>query len=317
MSLKVLIPFASWRAAGLCTVFLAAAACQPAGEDAVGNPIGTQISGTGQIIATVNGTPIYQSELDFAAVASGVIADGSSLSASDPIFADLRDELIDQRLLAEKAHRLGLDKMPSALMRIRTARERILGDLAVEDHLEKTVTEEAAQKLYKAQIALRDTSEEVRASHILAADEAAINVVQVRLEAGEAFSKVAFDVSQDEGSRLDGGDLGYFQRNTMVADFSKAVFALQTGETSAPFKTEFGWHIARVTGRRTAPVPSYEAMRDELMNYLTLDEIKNLIEGLESDATVERLTLPVQTPEPQDLPAENAADVEGEDDGNE
>ena len=82
--------------------------------------------------------------------------------------------------------------------------------------------------------------EQRRASHILIEgdDVTALELlvkVTDRLNQGEAFSALATEISQDSGSAQDGGDLGYFQREVMDADFEKAVFSMNNiGEISEP-----------------------------------------------------------------------------------
>lgn len=270
----------------------------------------------GVVVAQVNGKPIYQSELNAAALAAGLTSSDEPLSASNPLYGEMLDELIDQRLLSERAIAQGLDKTPIAKHRIETAKERILGAIVVDEHLSKTVTDEAAQKLYKAQIALRDTSEEVRASHILVETEADALKVQDRIANGEAFHQIAYEVSKDESSRLNGGDLGYFQRNSMVAAFSETVFALEDDEVSSPFETEFGWHIAKLTDRRVSAVPTFDDMRDELISFLTFDELKKLGDSLRDGAKIDIMpTIPQEQSSAetstQDLP--NGMAVEDKD----
>lgn len=253
------------------------------------------------VLARINGSAIYQSDIDRAAQANGQ----DMALPGDAGFETLLDEVIDQRLLAQRAESLSLDKTPKGQERLNLSRERILGNLTVEDHLAKTVNDESAKKLYSEQIKLRQSGDEVRARHILLADKAGADAAAKRIAAGEDFAAVASDLSIDPGSQRDGGDLGYFQKDAMVAPFSAAVFALKKGEVSKPFETEFGWHIAKLEDRRKAAVPTFEAMKPEILNYLTLQEIGNLIEGVRDEARIEILTPssdgPSETILPQDV----------------
>jgi len=96
----------------------------------------------------------------------------------------------------------------------------------------------------------------VRASHILINqygsdqqnyDEAM--KVYDELKAGADFAKVASQVSRDPGSAMRGGDLGWFGKGQMVPEFDKAAFSGKVGEIQKPIKTNFGYHIIKVTSK--------------------------------------------------------------------
>ncbi len=70
------------------------------------------------------------------------------------------------------------------------------------------------------------------------------------LTGGEDFGAIAAVTSQDPGSAADGGDLGWAGPGTFVPDFERAVAGLQENEITKPFKTQYGWHIVQMLGRR-------------------------------------------------------------------
>lgn len=79
-----------------------------------------------------------------------------------------------------------------------------------------------------------------------AAALAAVEQVQARLEAGEAFEDVATEVSDDPGSGARGGDLGCNFPGTYVAEFEAALAELATDEVTGPVRTQFGYHLIRL-----------------------------------------------------------------------
>jgi peptidyl-prolyl cis-trans isomerase SurA len=70
------------------------------------------------------------------------------------------------------------------------------------------------------------------------------------LKGGEDFGAIATAISQDPGSAAEGGDLGWAGPGTYAPEFEQAIAPLKEDEISEPFKTQFGWHIAQVLGRR-------------------------------------------------------------------
>jgi peptidyl-prolyl cis-trans isomerase SurA len=74
--------------------------------------------------------------------------------------------------------------------------------------------------------------------------------IRERVLKGEDFAAIAAVTSQDPGSAPDGGDLGWAGPGTFVPDFEKQIEALKENEISPPFKTQYGWHIVQLLGRR-------------------------------------------------------------------
>lgn len=110
-------------------------------------------------------------------------------------------------------------------------------------------------KFHLLQIKLSDVynqnpekSEQVWARHILVKTEVEGDIVINRITSGEDWAAVASEVSLDTGTKVNGGDLGWFARGTMVAPFEDAAFALDLGEISQPIESEFGWHVIQVIG---------------------------------------------------------------------
>ena len=116
------------------------------------------------------------------------------------------------------------------------------------------------------------------ASHILlplvegAAGEEAVRAKAARLvseaRGGADFAELARTYSKDAGSATRGGDLGVIQKGAMVPPFEKAVFALSAGEISEPVKTEFGYHVIKVTRvSKTEAIP-FEEVREDIATAL-------------------------------------------------
>jgi len=104
----------------------------------------------------------------------------------------------------------------------------------------------------------RGSAEFVRASHILLSAKPGADTVAIiqkarellrRIRNGESFEALAREYSDDAGSKAGGGDLGWTGRGGWVKPFEQAAFGAKVGEVVGPIRTQFGWHIIKVTGR--------------------------------------------------------------------
>jgi peptidyl-prolyl cis-trans isomerase SurA len=101
--------------------------------------------------------------------------------------------------------------------------------------------------------------EQTRARHILlkpteiqddATVEQRLRDVRERIQKGEDFAVLAKTLSEDPGSGAEGGDLGWTAPGTFVPEFDAVLASLRENEISEPFRTQFGWHIVQLLGKR-------------------------------------------------------------------
>jgi foldase protein PrsA len=121
-----------------------------------------------------------------------------------------------------------------------------------------TITEEEMKEYFETNKATYDTKEQVKASHILVDSEATAQEVRNKLLAGADFAELAKEYSTDTNNNENGGELGFFSKGNMVAEFENVAFALAVGEISEPVKTEYGYHIIKVEEKQAAKEATYE-----------------------------------------------------------
>jgi len=114
------------------------------------------------------------------------------------------------------------------------------------------------------------TETQIWARHILVSDEAAALVIIEGLKKGEDFAVLAQELSQDTGSAVNGGDLGWFGAGAMVPEFEAAAFALEkSGDyTLTPVKSDFGYHIIQLIAKQDRPLSAdqYDAAKNKVFS---------------------------------------------------
>src|SRR5687768_12555329 len=149
------------------------------------------------------------------------------------------------------------------------------------------------EAFYKQNLQQYQTPAQVRASHILlkleGKDEKQVQAlaeeIAKKAKAGADFAALAKQYSEDESNASNGGDLDYFGRGRMVAEFEQAAFAMKAGEISNPVKTAFGYHIIKVVDNKpdtTRPVAEVRAeIEDQLKWQKAQAEAEKIAKSLE------------------------------------
>jgi foldase protein PrsA len=147
--------------------------------------------------------------------------------------------------------------------------EDVKVNLQIEKLLESKIeiTEEEMQTYFDENKDSFAQTKQVKASHILVEDEETAKEVKEKLDAGEDFAELAKEYSTD-GSAESGGDLGFFGEGSMVAEFEEAAFSMKVDEISDPVKTEYGYHIIKVTDIQEAAEANFEKSKEEIKGIL-------------------------------------------------
>lgn len=190
-----------------------------------------------------------------------------------------------------------------------------IDDEFVKEHLLKTLTynnyiasitnsievaDEEAKEFYNAN--LKDyTKDEVRASHIListldpdkqplpeeekAEKRKKAEEVLVKAKSGEDFAKLAEEYSDDPGSAISGGDLGYFGQGVMVPEFNDKAFSMKVGEISDLVETQYGYHIIYLTDKNDGELP-FEKVKDDVKSRIKYNKYQDKMSDLKNSAQI-------------------------------
>ncbi|MDD4587646.1 MAG: peptidyl-prolyl cis-trans isomerase [Heliobacteriaceae bacterium] len=257
---------------------------------------------TTNMVATVNGDKIYRADLDKRVdrakkeiAAQGNPSDQLSAEMIATIERQELERMIDEKLYEQEAQKRGIQVTDEQVIEeLEKEKQRFENDAAYQKALKQADVTEAeikeiirtglkVFKLYEAvTVDVQVTDDELRqyyqdnplrfkqekqvkASHILVTTEEEAKAVIADLNKGVEFNQLAVERSIDPSAAQNKGDLGYFEQDAMVKEFSDAAFALNKGEiTRVPVKSTFGYHVIRVEDIKPEKQQSFEEVKDRL-----------------------------------------------------
>lgn len=237
-------------------------------------------------VASVNGTFISKKTLETLEKEIAERSQGQTFPKEQ-----LLEELIQRELLIQQALQKHLDKTPEVIERMATVRNSLLSQAALQDYLKANpVTDDEIKAEYDSKMA--NMGSEYKARHILVKTEDEAKKLIAELEKGGDFTALAKKNSIDPMG-AEGGDLGWFTADRMVAPFSEAVIALENGKfTKQPVQTQFGWHVILREDSRALTPPPLEAVKEQIRPMLQRQKAQTMIENLRKTAQVEVLLPP-------------------------
>ncbi|HUF17764.1 MAG TPA: peptidylprolyl isomerase [Thermoanaerobaculia bacterium] len=207
---------------------------------------------------------------------------------------------IEKRLLVQEALKDNLHRRRDIEADMRAAADSVLFDRYVREVVATdAVPESDIRALYETTKNNYRTVEKIHARHIIASpaggsvlnstgdnatsDEAALaKINRIAKEIGEgriSFADAAMQFSED-ASAPKGGDLGWFNRGMMVGPFEEAAFALEPGKMSGVVKTDFGYHLILLEGRRPAGIAPFEEVRYQVREQILAERANQIMAGV-------------------------------------
>ena len=205
---------------------------------------------------------------------------------------------VDYKLKVQEAYRLGLDNKKTYQKELSSYRAQLaksyLNDVKVTDKLVEEAYGRTVNELNARHILIR-LSPDASPSDTLVAYRSILKARE-RIVNGEDFKKVAREISEDPSAKKNGGDLGWFKAFKMVYPFENAAYSTPISEVSAPFRTNFGYHIVQPTATRKAEgnvqvAHIMVALTQKDSSIIPQERIKEVAQLLSDGASFETLAL--------------------------
>jgi len=293
MTVRILLALAAALVVAAPTMAQTAAAPAAAAQDPV--------------VARVNGTEIHRSE---------VLAARAMLPAQvqqipfEQVYPQLLDNLVSNMLAAQAGRKQKLADDAEVKKRMQLAQDQIIEEVYLRRYITAAITDDKIKARYDQFLKEQKPQDQVNAKHILVKTEDEAKAVIEELKKGGDFAAIAKEKSNDPGTKATGGDLGWFTKDEMVPEFADAAFKLQKGQyTETPVKTQFGYHVILLVDRRTAPPPTMEEARPQVVALLQRELLEQKVKDLRASAKIEEFNLDGSKPTgaPAATPAAPAA----------
>jgi peptidyl-prolyl cis-trans isomerase C len=237
---------------------------------------------TGAVVATVNGTAITQSVVDVYTAQRKARQPAGDAGDRNAII----EELVNLELMRQEGLRQGLDKQPEIVATLDQQQRTVLAGAAIKNFIQANpVSDEQLRQLYDTQIGVPAT--EYNARHILVETKETAEQVIGLLDEGRDFAELAREKSTGPTGK-NGGSLGWFSSQQMVAPFSAAVATMEKGSYSKePVQTQFGWHVILLEDSRESTPPPFEDLKDRLKMAVTNQQLQKHLQQVRQSAQVD------------------------------
>jgi peptidyl-prolyl cis-trans isomerase C len=237
-----------------------------------------------QQFVRIDGTTINQHH--FAAFSS---EHGGAQAGTAEGRVNLLNQLVNMTILAKAAREEGLTDDPQVSAALEVAEITVLAQAALRNAFnENPITEDEIQQTFE-QLYSNEPRTEFKARHILVEEEDKAKALIEELTGGADFAELAREHSTGP-SGAQGGELGWFEPDQMVAPFSAAVAELDKGAfTREPVQTQFGWHVILLEDRREAPPVKLDSVRQEIVGQLQRERATSYMQQAREKVEVEIL----------------------------
>ncbi|MGD9639330.1 MAG: peptidylprolyl isomerase [Alphaproteobacteria bacterium] len=242
----------------------------------------TSTSDDKKIVATIGDKNFYLSDVKQLQESNPQL----KLVPLDVVYDNLVEHLVDGYLVTQKARALGLDKDPNVVEAMKHAEDLILRNVYVQKEVAAKLEKVNLKDMYKKHLKENPSKEQIKARHILLkTQEDALKVIE-QLKKGADFAELAKEKSIGPSAPT-GGDLGYFDKDAMVAEFADAAFAMKVGDFSEkPVQTQFGWHVIKIEDRKMAKDPTMKELEPTLKAEYAENVIEEIVKNLRSKTEV-------------------------------
>lgn len=240
-----------------------------------------------EFVATVNGSAITQGllNLNVRALVNQGQRDTPELRQA------VKEDLINKELIAQEANKQGLAKEIDFPDQITQLKQNLLLQAFLEDHFKKNpISDAKLREEYDRQRKLMGdgaSTNQYRVSQIVVSTETdALDLIR-RIQKGELFGKLAQEYSIDQGTKAQGGALGWVMPGQVIPAVANVLPSMTKGSvTAAPIQTSAGWVVLRLDDKRPFKIPTFDEAKPQLRQAIVQQYLAEVVKTLRANARI-------------------------------
>ena len=252
------------------------------------------MSSADQVVARYNNKELMQSEVETALKIAfeGVLPGGKKRFEDININEKQKivSQLVQQKILQDALNASGIKNSQSFKQQLEFVKEGVALNIFLENYAKKKLTDKMVNNEYAALVKELKSNDELKVHHILVKDENLARTIFNDIKSGKVtFQNAAKQFSVDPGSKDKNGELGFLSRGQTLPEFEKSMYDLKVGVISNPVKTDFGWHIIKVSEIRKRAIPKFEDVRAQITQSALMKIKQEYFNELSKKANIEIL----------------------------
>jgi len=246
-----------------------------------------------RVVAKYNGKEVKKSEVETSlrSILNGSLPNNKK--DLDDLEKDFRDrvimEYVSREILEDNAKNSSVQKSDLYKKQLKMVQEQIAVNLFLDHYAKRQMKDSDIKSEYNNYVKALKDNNELKVSHILVKSDSVAKELHNKIKSGQITFEQAAKENSVDNSKAQGGEIGYISRGQTVPEFEKKAYSLKKDEVSEPVKTQFGWHVLKVTDIQKRHIPTFDEAKKSLEQSVLMKIKQQYIEKLMKESKVEIL----------------------------
>lgn len=243
------------------------------------------------VVAKYNGKSLYKSEVEHTLkiILNGSLPEGKKdfNELSKEMKQRIATELAQQKVVEDAMAQSTLKNSEIYKQQLEATYKQVAINVFLDHYSKGQLTEKSIQTEYNNYTKALKSHDELKVSHILVNTENEAKEILSKINSSDVSFENAAKEHSIDGSKAQGGELGYISKGKTVPEFEKAAYGAKKGSIVGPVKTEFGYHLIKVTDSRKQKIPAFTEVKPQLEQMILVKIRQQYVTDLLKSAKIE------------------------------